>query len=604
MTSRAGDGSGTTAAAMSPGSAQPFLERDGQLETEALADPVREDGSRGGAVAATAVKALAVLEAVGEAQRPLRFHELARACGLPKATLHRMLGALLSFDLVSLDQSTQTYRLGLRLIDLANKLWDDLDIRGAAERELERVRQLSGQTAHLGMLDGTHIVYLDERTSLQAIRLYYNSGRRLPAHCTAIGKAILAFLPQRRQEELLGRIDFTFYTPQTIIDIPGLRAELAITRERGYAVDDEEHEVERRCVAAPIFDDRGLPLAAIGLSGPARQLTSQLCHAHAPDLMAAASRIARWSHEAEAAPWAGEGSHVVPDDPRVRCMAPSAAFLGDSPVWCDRRRRLFWVDMLAPAVHCFDPATHSDRVTPLPNIVGAIALRQNDGLVLALQSGFALIEPDGEVVAMVGDPEADKPQNRFNDGKCDRRGRFWAGTMSMVGAPGCGALYQLDRDCRIRRMAGGFDVCNGIDWSLDDRTLYLSDPDARRIYAFDFDLAAGEIEHRRVLVEWPAGAGRLGGITVDADGCLWTALWDAGSVVRLDPEGRVVGRFKVPAPRPTSVMFGGAALDTLFVTTARLRMLSHQLSAAPLSGSVFAIDDCGARGVAQSRFAG
>ncbi|MEJ0097575.1 MAG: SMP-30/gluconolactonase/LRE family protein [Bauldia sp.] len=549
--------------------------------------------------AATATKALRVLSLIGDAEGPLRFRDIAQLAGLPKATLHRMLSALIESGLISYDPEGETYWLGMRIVDLANKVWETLDLRGAAERELARLRQLSGETAQLGMLDGMHVVYLDERASLQEVRVFYRGGRRLPAYCTALGKVMLAHLPQQRQYDLVFRNSLTAYTPRTLTTLPDLEREFALIRERSYAIEDEELEVGRRSVAAPIFEHGGEPLAAIAITGPADRLTLDECHRLSAEVIGCAQRIRPQAAAARAPasrPLRSKGD-------QIRCVLPAAAFLGDSPVWSAHEQSLYWVDILEPAVHTFDPDRGVDRATMLPSLVGAVALREQGGLVLALQTGFHLMDAGSAVAAPLGNPEPGLPRNRFNDGKCDRRGRFWAGTMSMIREPSAGNLYRLDPNGAFQRMDQGYTLCNGIDWSPDDATMYVADSVHRTIYAYDFDVDAGSISRRRPFIEIPESRGALGGITVDAEGFLWCPLWDGASIVRVDPAGRIERTIQVAVPRPTGVTFGGDELRTLYVTSARLRLSSRDLSHAPLSGSIFAFEP-GPVGLPASRFAG
>ena len=545
--------------------------------------------------AATALKAIAVFDLIADAERPLQFRELAARSGLPKATLHRMLSALLGSGLIGFDPAEKTYWLGMRILDLASRIWERIDLGSALGNELGQLRKITGETAHAAMLDGFQIAYVDERSDLEEIRLFYQQGRRLPAYCSATGKAILSKLDTRYVRELIRRNDLHAYTPRTITTWPALQRELALTAERHYAIDNEEHEAGWRCVAVPVFDHRGSPVAAIGVTGPARRLTLGRCHALAPELIAAAGRItARLNRLTEPEPQGSAASHT-PIASGIACVFPGTGFLPDSPVWCTVERRLAWVDILAPAVHFATPGSPAMQTAVVPGLIGSIAPARGGGFVAALQNGFARLDAQGGWQAAIADPEPDKPANRFNDGKCDSHGRFWAGTMSMLQEPGQSSLYCLGPASAVSRMETGLSLCNGIEWSLDDRVMYVADSIEGYIYAYDFDAVVGSIANRRVFARLAAPEGRFGGLTIDTDGCLWAAIWDGACVLRLAPDGNVDRRIELPVPRPTGVCFGGESLGTLFVTCARLRMTARQLADAPLSGSVFALDP-GARG--------
>ena len=212
--------------------------------------------------------------------------------------------------------------------------------------------------------------------------------------------------------------------------------------------------------------------------------------------------------------------------------------LGEGPVWDDRQGVLIWVDIWAGEVHSYEPASGRDTAIGVGQPVGAAVPRRSGGLVLAVRDGFAFLDPDGRLTS-VAEVEAANPGNRMNDGKCDRHGRFWAGTMAGDARPGAGALYRLDPDLSVTKVLDGVTVSNGLAWSLDDRTMYYIDTPTQRVDAFDYDLASGTIENRRPLIEIPEEAGSPDGMTIDAEGFLWVALFGGRAVRRYSPDGRL-----------------------------------------------------------------
>lgn len=547
-------------------------------------------------------KAIGMLNVVANAPHPMRFADLLTRTELPKATLHRILSALIDHGLLRIEERDRTYRLGLRLFELAHKVWADFDVRGAAEPELIRLRELTGETIHLGMLDGTHIVHIDQVETAQQIRLSTGVGRRQPLHSTAIGKAILAFLHAAEQKELLARLALEAETPATLTDLAALKPHLDLARATGYAIEVEEHAQGVSGVAAPILDPRGRAIAAIGLSGPSFRLPPEKLHGFGPDLIEAARRATRnaggflVSVTPQPNPHADRGAEA-------RCVLPATALLGEGPVWSVRDRALWWVDILAPAIHRFDPAAGTDITYPMPELVGALAVRAKGGLLVALQSGIAAFDPASGALEMLARPEADRPSNRFNDGKCDRRGRFWAGTLDIAPKPGTGSLYRLNPDGSVVRADFGFTIANGMGWSPDDSRFYFSDSGQLAIFQYDFDPERGEIGNRRLFAEVPQGDGMPDGITVDEEGHVWVAHWDGWCVRRYDPRGKVERTVTLPVPRPTSIMFGGPDLKTLYVTSARIRLPAKALADAPQSGSIFAFEP-GMAGLPEPAFAG
>ena len=273
----------------------------------------------------------------------------------------------------------------------------------------------------------------------------------------------------------------------------------------------------------------------------------------------------------------------------VQLAVSADAVLGESPVWSPAENALYWVDIKTPRLFRHDVARKTTRVTPMPEPVGAVVLREGGGLVAALRSGFALVDAHGVAAPVFLRPETGLSDNRFNDGKCDRAGRFWAASMNEGDGRPTGHLYRLAgvRDCA--RMESGFVIGNGLGWSPDNRIFYFTDSNARRIYAYDFALDTGTIANRRVFAAIPDDAGFPDGLCVDAAGHVWSAHWDGWRVTRYAPDGRIVDVLRMPVPRPTSCAFGGPALDTLYVTSARIDLDAATLAKAPWSGSVLAV---------------
>ena len=272
--------------------------------------------------------------------------------------------------------------------------------------------------------------------------------------------------------------------------------------------------------------------------------------------------------------------------------------LGEGPVWCAEEQSLYWVDIKKPSVRSWKPGTGEQRVWPVQAEIGSMALRSRGGMVLALRDGFAFLDLESGEVTPLHDPEPDLPGTRFNDGKCDPQGRFWAGTMDCEEVEGLGSLYRLDHDHSCHRMVDGVICSNGLGWSPDGRTMYYTDTWTRRIDAFDFDPATGEVGNRRIFAEVPDGDGAPDGLAVDAEGGVWSARWDGWKVVRHAPDGSVDAVVETPVPRPTSCAFGGSDLRDLYVTSASVGLDHAARAAAPLSGSLFRVRTavCGQRG--------
>jgi sugar lactone lactonase YvrE len=246
------------------------------------------------------------------------------------------------------------------------------------------------------------------------------------------------------------------------------------------------------------------------------------------------------------------------------------AKLGEGALWDANRQQLLWVDILGQSLHIFDPSTGKDQAINVGQFVGTVVPRRSGGVMVAVYDGFAALDPVSGNLEFIADPEADLPDNRFNDGKCDPAGRFWAGTMSLKRVAESGSLYVLDPDHTVRKMVTGVTTSNGIVWTGDARTMYYIDTRLQRVDAFDYDLATGTIANRRVAFEVPTDEGRPDGMTIDAEDKLWVAHWEGGRVTRWDPvAGHLLQTIRVPVARVTSCAFGGPDLDTLYITTAQ-----------------------------------
>jgi sugar lactone lactonase YvrE len=286
-------------------------------------------------------------------------------------------------------------------------------------------------------------------------------------------------------------------------------------------------------------------------------------------------------------------------------VVKESCILGESPIWSVAEQVLYWVDVLNPSIHRFDPATGAHDRWLVETEIGSIGLASGNRLVAGLRMGFALYDLGSSKLEFIDDPEGHGRQNtnRLNDGKVDRAGRFWCGSMQDPGREPVGTLYRMDTDRSVHAMADGIRVPNALCWSPDDRTMYFADTYAECIWAYNYDLATGAIENRRVFAEAGEGPGRQDGATVDSEGFVWNAQIFAGCVVRYDPHGRIEREIVVPTPQVTSCAFGGPDLDILYITTASMRMSRDELAADPLAGSLFAVDT-GVRGLPEPRFGG
>ena len=266
------------------------------------------------------------------------------------------------------------------------------------------------------------------------------------------------------------------------------------------------------------------------------------------------------------------------------------ADLGEGPWWDQQRSQLLWVDIFTGRIHWLDPASQRDSSLEVGQPVGMVARRTSGGLVCAVRDGIAFVDAELGGCTLVKNIEADLSGNRMNDGKCDPAGRLWAGTMATDLSPYAGALYRINFDLEVTAVRTGISISNGLDWSPDGRKFYFTDSTTRCVDMYDFDVNSGDISNRRTLIQMDDPIATPDGLTVDAEGTLWIAIWDAGCVRRYTPQGALIETIHLPVSRPTSVAFGGSHLDQLFVTSARNGLSIDQLSKESHAGAIFVME--------------
>ncbi|WP_248806467.1 SMP-30/gluconolactonase/LRE family protein [Pseudomonas sp. MWU13-2100] len=293
----------------------------------------------------------------------------------------------------------------------------------------------------------------------------------------------------------------------------------------------------------------------------------------------------------------------------VELILDAANATGESPVWSCREHALYWVDIPARRLFRWDPANRSSQSWEAPEMLACIAAYPDGGWIAGMESGLfrltASLDGDLQCNRLTGVSHA-LPGMRFNDGRCDRQGRFWAGTMQVELTAGAtaGALYRYDggQSSPLDSRLDGFVVPNGLAFSPDGKVMYLSDSHAsvQLIWAFDYDIDSGTPYNRRIFVDMNQYPGRPDGAAIDSDGCYWICANDAGMIHRFTPQGQLERSITLPVKKPTMCAFGGRNMETLFVTSIRP---AGDLSEQPLAGGVFAVQP-GVRGLAEALFGG
>ena len=290
---------------------------------------------------------------------------------------------------------------------------------------------------------------------------------------------------------------------------------------------------------------------------------------------------------------------------RTECLWAGPALLGESPVWDPRSQRLFWIGCLEKKIWSAEADGGDVCEWDIPDTLGSIGLCEDGRLIAGLAGGFAFIDlsSDEAAIEWIGNPEPGL-NTRLNDGKVDRQGRFWCGSLSMDFTSPAAALYRLDTDLSWHRMDTGITVSNGIAFSADGRRLYFSDSRIDQSHQYELDPETGALGERLPFIDTGKYAGRIDGATVDAAGNYWGALFDGGAVGCFSPQGDLLRLVDVPVKCPTMCTFGGPDMGTLFVASATFTMSDEEIAAEEQAGGLFAIYGLGARGIPEPCFAG
>jgi DNA-binding IclR family transcriptional regulator/sugar lactone lactonase YvrE len=508
-------------------------------------------------------KALDVLEAIGQAPQGLSQAELSARLQLPRTTLYRLLAALVARDLVRRDPLRRVYALGLRCFEYARAAYAMPDLVAAAGLELRALRDLTGETSYLCVLDGLETLLLERCDGAHGQRSASALGQRKPLHCTSQGKALLAALPAPQRDALVKELTLSALTPNTITDRRRLQAELKLTAARGWALDDEEIVPGVRCVGAPIVDNEGRLRGAISVAGPAFRLTRERLELLGPEMVQAARRVGAQLQATRAAPMPGQAEAVEGE----------RAFCGRFPRWSAGRRQLLWADTLAPAVHAC-PQEGSDRVLGDAESPIEALLLHEAGALLAQAEGWMLLDAAGGLRPLGG-----LPRQRLLATCVRGDGTLWACAAE-------GERWRVAQLTHAGELGGGWllgEPVAALAWD-DGDALVAAAPASGTLYRLEQGGPGGGV---RRLATVPRASGWLSGLALDAEGGIWAALREGWSVVRFAPDGGVDRVLGVPVPSPTDVAFGGPGLQRLYVTSARDGVSLEALANAPLSGRLF-----------------
>lgn len=262
------------------------------------------------------------------------------------------------------------------------------------------------------------------------------------------------------------------------------------------------------------------------------------------------------------------------------------ALLGEGPVYDDLTNRLYWIDIIGKKLMYLDISTGYETIIDTPDMISSLCVIDERKVIATIMHGFYIVNLEKKSFEKIAEVETEIPTNRFNDGKCDALGRYWAGTMDMNEKNPTGSFYKLDLDKKVYKMLEGLTISNGLAWSLDNKKLYLIDSPVKKVYVMDFDLEKGTISDKRVTIDFMNEPGVPDGMTIDEEGMLWIAHWGGNRVSRWDPEkGKKLEEIILPVTYVTSVTFGGPDLKDLYITSASKPV--KDILKEPLAGKLF-----------------
>lgn len=510
------------------------------------------------------VRGLDVLMTIGAAPAPMRFAELQRDLDIPKGSLHRLLAALQSRGLIRFEEHGKRYSLGSKVFDLARRTIDQSSVIRAAKPEIARLSRLLNRPCCLYVQDGEFVFVLyfedPDAGNARVVRVW----PRIPAASSASGLAIAARLPSSEGD---GKSN------------PALGQAKAL----GYALSKDDNQ----SVASAIVDSSGYPVAAL------------CCHyetsdVRAEDLHETGRLVKEAAQRASGNVLTTDSAVELPPKPAapvagLQVLNTGRDFMGENPQWCSEEQKLWWLDILAPALRSLEGDVSLPGRILLEDLTGGLCLTRSGRLLLAGRQGIQLFDPSSRETTLLFDPEEDKPDNRFNSAGLDRNGCLWVGSMPLDSSTGHGSLYRIGPDLSVDVMLENAGLPKNPALSPDGKCLYISDGKLGALCKYPLQ-KDGTLGARQIFVQGTKDNGFPNGIAVDSEGSIWVTMYGGWSVNRYAPDGTLQERLDLPVPMPTALTFGGKELTTLFVTSTYLRMPAGYSAIAPQAGNLIRIE--------------
>lgn len=519
------------------------------------------------------VRGLDVLMAVGNSSGAMKFKELQIELQIPKGSLHRVLAALQSRQLVRYDERSKVYTLGSKVMDLARRTIDQSPIIKSCKPELLRLSRTFRRAVCLYLLDGDEVFVLEYENPDASQARVVTVWPRLRADSSSAGISILSQLKQVDRAKSFPSLD------------ESQESNISLSQALGYSILTDTYG--STTIASAILDSSGHPIGAIcchyGLN-----------HGKPENLHSIGRMIADSTNRAS-------GNIEVSNNQNWRvCSRPKTTsealvlqdfgrdFMGENPFWSPKNQTLYWLDILAPALRWLNPSSGKSGRLELSDLFGGFTFTHDDRIILAGRKGIFELNISDNSTNLLLNPENDKPYNRFNTVSVDKDGSMWAGTMSVDNKGGIGSLYKIDSDFKTTKKLPKVFSPKNIAWSPNGDEIYFTEGKVNTLYAYD--PKSMNNKKRRIIVEGTPEIGMPNGITVDSEGAIWVAMLGGWSIRRYWPDGTLDKIIYLPVPMPTNLIFGGPELKTLYITSTYLRVPPGILTEAPHSGSILTVD--------------
>lgn len=518
--------------------------------------------------ARTLSRGLDVLICIAQAEEPLKFNDIQQQIGMPRASLHRMLAALQAKKFIRYDPPVKRYSVGSQILNLTRVSHDRSNVFKSSKPELSRVAKRLNVPVCLYVRDNDDVFVLDFEDPDSHETRVNRTWENLPLIDSAPGKAITSAL-RRPSRQVIDQL-----------------ADVTLLKALGYAITTHQ-DTGSTLIASAVRNSEGHPEGAICCELPTMEEDGSYLHEVGRIIAEAAKRASSNTVLRQISPMI---SKTPPDtiSSHVNVIDAGRDYMGENPIWISEEQKLYWLDILAPALRWYDPKTGNIGRVVLPKIIGGIAPNEQGSLLMLGHGGIYRWDHNTEALNLLVDPEPNNTEIRFNTVGISPSGDIWAGTQSLDNSPIDGQLYRIDNALNFDIESNSIGLPKNPAWSPDGKTMYITDGREGRILAIDM-APDNSLSNVRTFVEGNDDIGIPNGIAVDSEGGVWAAMVGKWCIQRFLADGTPDRRIVLPTPMPTGIAFGGVDSNEIFVTSTYLRLPQGMSNSAPLAGKLLSV---------------